>query len=213
MKIKHIIWILIYFVLITIMLFIFSYYIISYSVSDKVYTSIDEIPHKKVALVLGTSKYLRNGKENLYFTYRIDAAYKLFEAGKADFFLVSGDNSILNYNEPAMMKKALSEKGVPDSLIFPDYAGFRTLDAIIRCKKVFMEDDIIIISQEFHNERALFIADKTGLNAIAYNAKDIEFSSSYSIILREFGARLKAIMDIYLLNTEPKFLGEPIKIE
>lgn len=194
-------------------LIIYNYFFMGFYSKKYLYSNISEIPHKKVGLVLGTSQFLMNGRENLFFTNRIKAASDLYKYGKVDFLLVSGDNSLLTYNEPAMMKKALIKKGVPDSLIYLDYAGFRTLDALERSKKVFLENDIIIISQKFHNERALFIAKNRGIKAIALNAKDVPFKAGFNTYIREFFARIKAFLDIYFFKTQPKFLGEPIKIE
>jgi SanA protein len=105
------------------------------------------------------------------------------------------------------MKKALIEKGIPDSAITLDYAGFRTLDSVVRCKWVFGQDDVIIVSQEFQNERALFIAEHFGINAVAFNAQDVPSRYSIRTSIREYFARVKAVMDIYVLRTQPKFPG------
>jgi SanA protein len=93
-----------------------------------------------------------------------------------------------------------------------DYAGFRTLDSVVRCREVFSEDSITIISQEFHNQRALFIANKSGVNAIAFNAQEVSKNYSLKTCIREYFARVKCVLDIYILHTDPKFLGEKIKI-
>lgn len=197
---------------ISLLLFYINYFVTSYS-NDFIYNNINTIPKNKVGLVLGTSKYLSNGEENLFFKYRIEASYKLLKNKKIEFILVSGDNRHISYNEPIMMKNALNELGVPDSLIFLDYAGFRTLDAVIRCSKVFGENNFTIISQKFHNQRAIFIAKNNKINAIAFNAKKVDYQRGLKTYIRELFARVKAILDIYILKTEPKFLGEPIKIE
>ena len=110
------------------------------------------------------------------------------------------------------MREALLKLGVPDSCIVLDYAGFRTLDSVVRCDEVFGEDSITIVSQEFHNQRALFIANKNNINAIAYNANDVYKNYSFKTRLREYFARVKCVLDIYIFHTSPKFLGEKIKI-
>lgn len=110
------------------------------------------------------------------------------------------------------MQAALLERGVPESAITLDYAGFRTLDSVVRSKAVFGQQKITIISQKFHNQRALFIANRRGVTAVGYNAKDVSFRLGIKIRLREYLARCKAILDIIILNKQPKFLGEKITI-
>lgn len=175
------------------------------------YSDVKLIPENKVGLLLGTSKTARGGI-NLFFKYRIEAAASLFNEGKIKHIIVSGDNHIANYNEPEEMKNELIKLGVPDSCITLDYAGFRTLDSVVRCEKIFGQTKFTIISQPFHNERALFIATKSGLNCVAFNAKDVPNKYSVKTSIREYFARAKCVLDIYLLHTEPKFLGEKISI-
>lgn len=136
----------------------------------------------------------------------------MFESGKIDFILVSGDNSNDNYNEPKLMRKDLIQQGVPSDKIILDYAGFRTLDSVIRCKKVFGVDEVTIISQQFHNERAFYIANRYKIKAIAFNAQKVSFSYSKSVYLREKLARVKLIWDIFI-GKQPKFLGDKIQIK
>lgn len=176
------------------------------------FDDLEKIPQNKVGLILGTSKKIQSGQPNLYFKYRIKAAAELYHAGKIAYLLVSGDNSLKEYNEPLDMQKALIAQGVPDSVIVLDYAGFRTLDSVVRSEKVFGQKKITIISQEFHNKRALYIARKKGIEAIAYNAQDVGFTSGIKVQIREKMARVKVLLDLYLLNTQPKFLGDEIAI-
>ena len=129
---------------------------VSYQAEDHIYDSVEDIPKNKVGLLLGTIKFLSNGNVNLYYTYRINATVALYKAKKIDFVLISGDNGNTNYDEPTTFKKDLIAKGIPEDKIFLDYAGFRTLDSVIRAKAVFGQDAITIISQQFHNERALY---------------------------------------------------------
>lgn len=155
-----------------IVIIICNYWIVS-STQQQIYSSTANIPERKVGLVLGASKLSKRGTANMYFTFRMQAAYELFITKKVKYLLLSGDNHIKGYDEPSDMREALIKLGVPDSCIVLDYAGFRTLDSVVRCDEVFGEDSITIVSQEFHNQRALFIANKNNINAIAYNANDV----------------------------------------
>ena len=185
---------------------------INSSTKSQLYSDVNEIPVRKVGLVLGASKKTVRGTNNLYFTYRILAAYELFKAGKIQYLLLSGDNHSKGYDEPSDMREALLALGIPDSCIVLDYAGFRTFDSVVRCNEVFGEDSITIISQEFHNQRALFIANKNNINAIAFNSREVNKNYSLKTRFREYFARVKCVLDIYVLYTSPKFLGDKIKI-
>lgn len=178
----------------------------------KTYGSIDEIPKNKVGLVLGTSNRLVGGRSNPYYTNRINAAIALFKAGKIDYILVSGDNGSPYYNEPIVFKRDLIKRGIPKERIFLDYAGFRTLDSMVRAKVIFGLDKVTIISQEFHNKRAIYLAEKKGLEAIGFNAGDISLKNGLKVRIREYFARVKVFIDL-ALNTQPKFFGEQIEIE
>jgi len=190
-------------------------YWVSYSASAKMLQSVESIPEGyPVAIVLGTSPRTANGRTNLFFKYRMDAAAELYHACKIEHFVLSGDNRNENYDEPTKMRLALQERGVPDSAITLDYAGFRTLDSIVRTRSVFDLDKIVIISQAFHNERALFIAQAKGIEAIAYNAQSVPQSYAPKTYMREYLARCKAVLDLYVLGTEAHFPGpkEPLEI-
>lgn len=177
------------------------------------YDSYDEVPYNKVGLLLGTSSNVAPGQPNEYFTNRIMAAANLYRHKKIDYILVSGDNRHASYNEPRQMMQALLKAGVPQDRIVADYAGFRTNDSVIRAHKVFMLNKVTIISQEFHNERALFIANHLGIDAIGFNASDpYSEGSNFKVKLREFFARIKCVIDMYILHTKPTFLGDPIEI-
>jgi SanA protein len=181
------------------------------STSDKVFNSTKEIPDNKVGLFLGTGKILSNGRINLYYKYRIEAAVKLFKAGKVDFILVSGDNSTKDYDEPSTIKEDLVKKGIPSDKIYLDYAGFRTLDSVVRCKEIFGQNSITIISQQFHNERAIYIAKRNNIDAVGFNAKDVNVHYGFKTRLRERFARVKMVLDL-IFGKKPKFLGEKIEI-
>ncbi|WP_417786190.1 SanA/YdcF family protein [Tenacibaculum sp.] len=178
----------------------------------KLFNSIENIPKNKVGLLLGTVKYLSDGRVNLYYQFRLSAAVELYKAEKIDFILVSGDNGSEGYDEPTDFKNDLIEAGIPEDKIFLDYAGFRTLDSVVRVKDVFGQTSVTIISQQFHNERALYLANHFDIEAIGYNARGVSGKKAIKVQLREYLARVKVFVDI-LLNVSPKFLGEPVEIK
>ena len=176
------------------------------------YESTDDMPYRRVGLLLGTTPYLKNGNMNLYFKYRIEACANLYHAGKISKVLVSGDNHRKDYNEPEEMRLALIAAGVPNSDIVLDYAGFRTYDSMVRAKKVFGQESVTVISQKWHNERAIYIAHHIGIDAIGYDAKDVVLrASKVRLAIREYLSRVKMAVDL-LFEHDPHFLGEPIEI-
>lgn len=175
------------------------------------YNLIDSIPHNHCALVLGTSKYLWNGKRNLYYTNRIKAAVELYNHYKIDFIIVSGDNRNRNYNEPITMYNDLIAAGIPNKKIILDYAGFRTLDSVVRAKEVFGQDKFTIVSQAFHNQRAIFIARNKGIEAIAFNTEDESEKLAFKVQMREVAARMLVVYDM-ITSKQPHFLGEKVVI-
>ncbi|MBD8349782.1 vancomycin high temperature exclusion protein [Dysgonomonas sp. HGC4] len=192
---------------------IFANWKIPHDTKEWLYNDVDSIPPQKVALVLGASKYIRGGLPNPYFDNRIAAAHELYVANKVKAFVLSGDNGYEGYSEPEDMRDALVALGVPDSIIYLDHAGFRTLDSVVRINEIFGQDSFIVVSQKFHNERAVFLAQYYGYTAYGYNAKDVALGRvSYKTIVREKFARVKVFVDI-ILNKQPKFLGEPIEIK
>ena len=186
-------------------------YWVSYTSSDYIYEDVNTIPKNKVGLLLGTAKYVVGGSINLYYKNRIDATVKLYNASKIEFVLISGDNSTIYYDEPTTFKEDLVANGIPAEKIFLDYAGFRTLDSVIRAEAIFGQESFTIISQEFHNERAIYLARHHNINAIAFNAKDVSGSYALKVQLREYLARAKASLDV-MFDVKPKFLGEQIEI-
>lgn len=175
------------------------------------YEQLSEVPHRHAALLLGTSSNFRDGRPNLYFRYRINAADALLRAGKVDKILVSGDNRHASYNEPQMMRRALLARGIPDSLIVLDYAGFRTLDSVVRAREVFGQASYIVVSQRFHNERAVYIAGHHGIDAIGFNASDVHSLAGFRTRLRELLARVKVFVDL-ATHRGPHFLGERVEM-
>ncbi|MBS4703221.1 SanA/YdcF family protein [Aeromonas veronii] len=176
------------------------------------YDRVDKVPYNRVAVVLGTSKYLSGGGPNHYFKYRIKAAAELYNNAKVDFIIVSGDNATVQYNEPRQMRRALIKAGIPASAIYMDFAGFRTLDSVVRAKEVFGQERFTVVSQGFHNERAIFIARHFGIDAVGFNAEDPSAYQGIRTRVREVFARLMGLLDLYVLDKGPKFLGAPVPI-
>jgi SanA protein len=184
---------------------------IASNAGDKTFDSVSNCPKTKVGLVLGTSKTNRSGSENAYFTNRITAVVELYQAGKIEYILVSGDNGSADYDEPTDMKNALIERGIPKEKIHLDHAGFRTLDSMERALKVFGQKEVIVISQRFHNERAIYLGEHFGMTVYGYNAKDVKKMGGFKTYVREKFARMKVFWDI-VFGVNSTFLGAPVKI-
>ncbi len=179
----------------------------------RLFNDVSQLPLTKVGLVFGTTDRVRvGGGENLYFRYRIDAAVRVWKAGKLKTLIVSGDNRSLYYNEPEKMKQALVERGIPSDRIVCDYAGLRTLDSVVRAKEIFGTDSILFISQRFQNERAIYLAEAHGIDAYGFNAQDVEAQAGLRTRCREVGARVKMWLDVNVLHTMPSYLGEKIEM-
>lgn len=189
---------------------LFISFFMSKTAEDKIYSDVNKIPANDVAVVLGTSRYMVNGYQNQYFNYRMEAAAELYHAGKVKKILVSGDNSVSNYNEPLEMFGVLVGMGVdPDDIVL-DFAGFRTFDSMVRAKEVFGLNNFIVVSQQFHVERAIYIANAKDIHVTAFTAKDPYNTSKAT--WREYPARVSAFLDCYIIKTEPHFLGEKIDV-
>ena len=182
------------------------------STESKVYSDVAKLPAHRIALVLGTSHKMLNGNPNPFFHTRISMAAQLYRTGKISHFILSGDNRSMFYNEPMEMRKALIKLGVPDSVITLDYAGLRTLDSVVRSKEIFGQSKITIITQPFHSYRALFISNYYDIDAVAMVADDPSFDHSFKVIVREYFARTKAILDLYVFKTAPRYLGRKEEI-
>jgi SanA protein len=180
--------------------------LIAHAAAGKTFSDVTQLPHRHVGLVLGCPPMYR-GLPNPFFVYRMDAAAELFHSGKVDYLLLSGDHRRSHHDEPTEMKRALLARGVPAEKIYLDYAGLRTLDSVVRAKEIFGQDSVTIVSQRFHNQRAIFLASHRGLDAIGFNARDVGFPAGLPIRIREQFAKVKAVLDIYLLNKKPHFLG------
>ncbi|OON37041.1 vancomycin high temperature exclusion protein [Izhakiella australiensis] len=183
---------------------------VSWRTAPYVYEDLQSLPHRQVGVVLGTAKYYRTGVINQYYLYRMQGALNAYNSGKVNYLLLSGDNALQSYNEPMTMRRDLIAAGVDPADIVLDYAGFRTLDSIVRTRRVFDTNDFIIITQRFHCERALFIALNMGIQAQCYAVPSPK--NMLNVRLREVGARLGALADLYIMHRQPRFLGPLIPI-
>ncbi|MGQ0697157.1 MAG: SanA/YdcF family protein [Panacagrimonas sp.] len=178
------------------------------------YTNSALLPENDVGLVLGTSSYTREGEANPQFYGRVDAAVQLYRQGKVKHLIVSGANPDSTYNEPRRMWQELTKAGIPAKDITMDFAGFRTLDSLARAKEVFNLSRVTLITQRYHAYRAIFLGKKMGMRVVAFvapaNASG-EFGNRSPP--REVFARVKAVLDLFVLSTKPRFLGQPEPIE
>lgn len=180
--------------------------------ADRLYDDTKSIPYNEVGMVLGTNPKTKYGNNNPYFYYRVDAVEKLYKAKKIKFVLISGDNKTKDYSEPDVMRSILIKRGIPADVIYIDYAGFRTLDSVVRAKNIFGQTKMTVISQKFHNERSIVLGEWQDMELVGFNAKDVEVKrSKYKIMIREGYARVKLYLDM-LVGKKPHFGGEPIKI-
>ncbi len=169
-----------------------------------IYRSVDAIPYNEVGMVLGVSKTV--GKiSNEYFLNRINTAVKLYNAKKIKYIMISGAKCpYRNYNEMEDMHNSLVERGIPPDVIIQDGAGYRTLDSIVRAKKLLNMKKFTIISQHFHNTRAVYIAKFYKLDVVAIDAPDCGlFYWELQTFMREHLAKVKMILDLHLLKTKP----------
>jgi SanA protein len=191
----------------TLLIIAVNFWIIK-STEDRIIQVRELISDKNIVLVLGTSSKLIDGSPNPFFENRIKMAAYLFQQGKVTHFILSGDNRTRYYNEPFEMRKALMNAGVPDSIITLDYAGLRTLDSVVRTKEIFGQNKIIIITQQFHCYRALFISNFYTMDAVAIAANEPAQENAWRVYIREYFARTKAVLDLYVFNTAPHHMGD-----
>lgn len=183
---------------------------VSWKTTLYIYEEVQLLPHREVGVVLGTAKYYRRGVINQFYRYRMQGALNAYNSGKISYLLLSGDNAQRNYNEPKTMRRDLITAGVAPADIVLDYAGFRTLDSIVRTHKVFATNDFTIITQRFHCERALFIAFYMGLQAQCYAIPSPK--NMFLVRIREVFARFSTFADLYIFKREPRFLGPKVQI-
>jgi SanA protein len=172
-----------------------------YAAGDsRVFKRVDDIPQNEVGLVLGTSKFVRKGNLNRFFSYRIDAAVRLYKAGKVRRLLLSGNGIDPDRSEPEQMRRALIDRGIPADALSLDNGGMRTLDSIIRAKQVYGLNQMTIVSQDFHNRRALLLCRAYGIDAVGFNAEDVPTTQAFRTFLRELLARVDAVLEITLFR-------------
>ncbi len=199
----------------TLALFLFvaaTNYVVLRAGRGRTFFQTDEVPARDVAIVLGTSAKLRGGWRNPFFESRIDAAAELWRVHKVRHFILSGDNRHRDYDEPTTMRRALASRGVPASAMTLDYAGFRTLDTMARAHQVFGQRSVILVTDDFHLPRSLFLADAYGLEAVGFGGRPVPLRWSAKTRVREIVSRVKAWLDVYILHTQPKFFGPPVPV-
>lgn len=183
---------------------------ISWKTAPYIFDDVTKLPYRQVGVVLGTAKYVRTATINQFYQYRIEGAQSAYRNKKVDYLLLSGDNALTSYNEPITMRQDLIKAEIPRDYIVLDFAGFRTLDSIIRTRKVFNTNDFTIITQRFHCQRALFIALHLGIEAQCFAVPTPEESSGVRV--REIFARMMALIDLYIFDRQPRFLGPQLPI-
>jgi SanA protein len=167
---------------------------------SQVFYDVNSVPFNNDGLVLGTGKLIEKGRVNQHFVRRVDAAAALYHAGRGKRLILSGDKT---HDEPIELKRALLQRGVPESAMVLDNYGLRTLDSVVRARDVFKCGKLTIISERFHDFRALFLSRYYGIEAVAYAPADLSFRWMVRSMLRESLARVKAVLDLYVLKTKP----------
>ena len=174
--------------------------------AGRVFTSVEDGPAREFGLLLGTTRLVKGKYRNDYFYKRIRAAADLYRAGKIRKIIVSGDNSRTDYNETGDMKRELAAEGVAPDDVLMDYAGFRTLDSVVRARNLYGANELTVISQEFHVERAVYLADRHGIDAVGFAAEDSSVQSArVRLAVRETLARVLAVLDAEILHRKPHF--------
>lgn len=168
------------------------------SSDGKIHTSISDLPKVDTVIVFGTSQYKLGGGANPFFDARIKAAANLYHSKKASTLILSGSRDKSYYNEPKAMRASLMKLNVPAQAILMDTLGIRSFDTILRGKNVYKVNSTIFVTQEYHAHRVLFIAERFGIKALCFAAEFPESNFSNKVVIREFLARPKAIMDLYL---------------
>lgn len=181
------------------------------STRGKCTSDLAALPHRTVGLVLGTSRRIPNGGPNYHYGNRMEAAARLFKSGKVEYLLLSGSNDGGYYDEAAMMAEDLVHLGVPRNRLVLDREGFRTLDSVVRAGAIYGQQRFIVVSQRFHNQRAIFLARAHGFEAIGFDAPDVGLVRGLHTLVRECFARVAAVLDV-LGHTQPRSMGAPIMI-
>ncbi len=185
---------------------------VSRAATGRCFAVAEEVPERTVGIVLGTSKTLPDGHANLFYRARIEAAARLFAVGRVRWLVVSGNQEAGGYDEPSTMRADLIELGVPAERIYRDYAGFRTLDSLARAARVFGLRQVTVVSQRFHNERAIYLARAWGVDAVALDAADVSGWNGVRSRIRDWFARAAAVLDVRVRDRQPRLLGPPVRI-
>ena len=180
--------------------------------SGRITAEAAAVPEAPVALVMGTSRLAPSGRINRHWQGRMDAAAALYKAGKVKHVIVSGDNRTADYNEPRDMRDALVERGVPTAAVTMDFAGLRTLDSVIRAGEIFGVKRCVIVTDDFHLPRALWLADRHGLETTGFCGPPLPWELSGKSRVREWLARVKAAGEEWILNRGAKHYGERVKL-
>ncbi len=174
--------------------------------AGRIYSDVEAVPAHEYGLVPGTSRLVHGKYRNTYFYNRIDAALALYRAGKIRKIIVSGDNGRSDYNETGDMARELIEQGAAPEDVLSDYAGFRTLDSVVRARNLFGASELTVVTQEFHCERAIYLAGQHGIDAVGFAADEIAPRSAIiRLRVREALARVLAVLDAEVLKTKPHF--------
>lgn len=199
---KLILWCAVVVGLVTIVIMV-CYWVVSANAEGRVYDSVSKVPHNKYGMLLATSPVTRSGTHNFTFDNRINATDSLFKAGKIDYVIASGGNYVgveeYGCDEPGAIRDSLIARGWPEDRIILDYEGTRTLNSIVKARSVYDIDSVTLISQKFHNERAIYLADLYGLHAVGYNAPQSPIlKSRIKTVGREFFARPNMFFEIFM---------------
>lgn len=185
----------------------FNHYSIQKSAKNLIYNKIEDVPHRRTAVLLGMEKKFKNGRTNRFYINRIDATVNLYRAKKIDVIIVSRNQG----NVVDEVRSDLIKRGIPKSKIILDYAGLRTYDSMYRMYKVYGQRKFMVIAQHKQNERAIYIAKKNGLNAIAFNAGEYSGYNSFRLNMIEKIERTRLFFE-FLVNKKPKYSGEKVII-
>lgn len=185
--------------------------IIRNAAKGKLYDDSKAIPYNRLGILLGVPKFKKNGDESMYYANRIAAAVKLLQDRKIKYLLISGDSSSKRFNEPYSMRQDLIAAGIDSSVLYVDYLATRTYESIRRLKEIYGQDTVTIISQAPHNERALYLASKEGITAIAFNAVELKGIQTWYTTVHEKLARVKVFID-FLFDKHTTYLDPKVKL-
>lgn len=185
--------------------------IIHNAAKGKLYADSKSIPYNKLGILLGVPKFKKNGDKSMYYDNRVAAAVKLLQDRKIKYLLISGDSSSERFNEPYSMRGDLIASGIDSSVLYVDYLCTRTYESIRRLKEIYGQDTVTIISQAPHNERALYLASKEGIQAIAFNAVELKGVQTWYTTVHEKLARVKVFIG-FLFDKNPVYSDPKVKL-